>query len=480
MASGTILVADDDNGIRTVLEEALTRAGYDVRTTGNVTTLWRWIEAGDGDLVIADVVMPDGNGLDLLPRIKQHRPSLPIIIMSAQNTLLTAIRATERGAYEYLPKPFDLTELGTVVARGLQSVEERSNQSVASSPEEDDMPFIGRSPAMQNVYRIIARLMSTDLTVLIFGESGTGKELVASALHEYGKRKNGPLVAINMAAIPRELVESELFGHERGSFTGAHQRKSGRFEQAEGGTLFLDEIGDMSLEAQTRLLRVLQSGEYMTVGGTTAIKTNVRIVAATNKDLRKLISDGTFREDLYFRLAVVPIHVPALRERRSDIPDFVHHFLRQAVENGMALKTVDGDAMALLKAYDWPGNVRELENLVQRLAALYTEDVITGEIIRGELASTLPQEEEQKQKTDSLQAAVRHHLTRYFDAHSDELPPSGLYDRILREIEQPLISLALEATRGNQLRAAELLGLNRNTLRKKIKDLEINVVRGIK
>src|SRR6202046_2686804 len=264
MTLPTVLVADDDRSIRTVLTQALGRSGYQVRSTGNAAMLWRWVADGVGDLVITDVVMPDENGLDLIPRIKKLRPELRVIAMSAQNTLLTAVKATERGAFEYLPKPFDLRELVNVVQRALTA------PAVAHTPAEsaevdDALPLIERSPAMQEIYRVLARLMGTDLTVMITGESGTGKELVARALHDYGKRRNGPFVAINMAAIPRELIESELFGHEKGAFTGAVARNQGRFEQAQGGTLFLDEIGDMPLDAQTRLLRVLQEGEYTSV-----------------------------------------------------------------------------------------------------------------------------------------------------------------------------------------------------------------------
>lgn len=262
MSLGSILVADDDAAIRTVLNQALSRAGYDVRITSNAATLWRWISAGDGDLVITDVVMPDENAFDLLPRIKKSRPDLPVIVMSAQNTFMTAIRASEAGAYEYLPKPFDLTELVSIVGRALAEPKKKP-EKWANDEQPDTMPLVGRSPAMQDIYRVLARMMQTDLTVMISGESGTGKELVARALHEYGRRRKGPFVAINMAAIPRDLIESELFGHERGAFTGAQNRSSGRFEQADGGTLFLDEIGDMPMEAQTRLLRVLQQGEYI-------------------------------------------------------------------------------------------------------------------------------------------------------------------------------------------------------------------------
>ena len=343
MSTGTILVADDDAAIRTVLNQALSRSGYTVRLTSNAATLWRWVAEGEGDVVITDVVMPDGNAFDLIPRIKRTRPDLPIVVMSAQNTFMTAIRASEKGAYEYLPKPFDLKELTAIVGRAL--AEPRGGKRVEAEEEAGDaIPLVGRSPAMQDIYRMLARLMQTDLTVMISGESGTGKELVARALHDYGKRRKGPFVAVNMAAIPRELIESELFGHERGAFTGAQARSAGRFEQAEGGTLFLDEIGDMPMEAQTRLLRVLQQGEYTTVGGRTPIRTDVRIIAATNKDLRQLIRQGLFREDLFFRLNVVPIRLPPLRERTDDIPDLVRHFLATAEREGLPAKTIEPSA----------------------------------------------------------------------------------------------------------------------------------------
>ena len=368
MTKGNILVADDDSAIRTVLNQALARAGFTPRVTGNAATLWQWVSQGQGDLVITDVVMPDENAFDLIPRIKKIRPDLPIVVMSAQNTLMTAITATECGAYEYLPKPFDLNELISIVTRAL--AEPRSAPKSAREPQGEEFPLIGRSPSMQEIYRILARLTQTDLTAMITGESGTGKELVAHALHKYGTRRNGPFVAINMAAIPRELIESELFGHEKGAFTGAQSRHDGRFEQAEGGTLFLDEIGDMPMEAQTRLLRVLQEGEYTTVGGRTPIKTNVRIIAATHRDLRQHIDQGLFREDLFYRLNVVPLRIPPLRERKEDLGDLTRHFLREAMAEGLPEKSIDSAALDRLKQHHWPGNVRELENLVKRIAAL--------------------------------------------------------------------------------------------------------------
>jgi two-component system, NtrC family, nitrogen regulation response regulator GlnG len=331
---------------------------------------------------------------------------------------------------------------------------------------------------MQEIYRVLARLMQTDLTVMISGESGTGKELVARALHDYGKRRNGPFVAVNMAAIPRDLIESELFGHERGAFTGANTRASGRFEQAEGGTLFLDEIGDMPMEAQTRLLRVLQQGEYTTVGGRTPIKTDVRIIAATNKDLRVLIQQGLFREDLFFRLNVVPLRLPPLRERVEDIPDLIRHFLAQAEREGLPPKQLDQAALDRMRRYRWPGNVRELENLARRLSALYPQEMINAAVIDTELNQppvTVAGEESDAEQ--NLASAVERYLARYFSGFDNALPPPGLYHRVLREVEYPLLSAALAATRGNQIRAADLLGVNRNTLRKKIRDLDVRVIR---
>lgn len=335
---------------------------------------------------------------------------------------------------------------------------------------------------MQDIYRLIARLTQTDLTVTIVGESGTGKELVARALHDFSKRKKGPFVALNMAAIPRELIESELFGHEKGAFTGAASRMAGRFEQAEGGSLFLDEIGDMPLEAQTRLLRVLQQGEYTTVGGTMPIKTNVRIICATHRDLRQLINQGLFREDLFYRLNVVPLRLPPLRERTEDIPDLVRHFLQRAEKDGLPRKDISSEALHRLTTYRWPGNVRELENLVKRLLAMEVDDVIPVAAVERELASVPALQTVAAHAggaDQDLAEFVESYLAQYFAGFGQGLPPPDLYERILAEIEPPLLRAALTATHGNQLRAADLLGINRNTLRSKLRERKVIPIRGL-
>ena len=486
MTLPTILIADDDRSIRTVLTQALGRSGYQVRSTGNAATLWRWVEDGEGDLVITDVVMPDENGLDLIPRIKRIRPDLRVIVMSAQSTLMTAVKAAQRGAFEYLPKPFDLNELVAVVGRALAAHVEVTPNVPEPRDAEERLPLIGRSAAMQEIYRTIARLTTADLTVMINGESGTGKELIARALHDYGKRRSGPFVAINMAAIPRDLIESELFGHERGAFTGATNRSQGRFEQANGGTLFLDEIGDMPPEAQTRLLRVLQEGEFTSVGGRQPIKANVRIIAATHRDLRNAIVQGSFREDLFYRLNVVPIRLPPLRERAEDIPLLARHFLDRARDDGLPAKTLDQAAIDRLRRYSWPGNVRELENLMRRLAALCPDEVIGGDVVAAELLEpaaaptpALSAAAGTPGTADTLASAVERHIKAFLAAHDDGMGLTDVHERIIAEVERPLIRLTLAATRGNQIKAAAMLGLNRNTLRKKIRDLEIPVIRGL-
>ena len=467
---GRILVVDDDAAIRTVVAQALRREGHDVKTAASLAELDTALTTGLPDVLITDVVLPDGNGIDRVRALLSAHPQLPVIILSALNTLSTAVKANEAGAYDYLPKPFDLD----VLARAVRSAMARGGDKAGDPDELLDagLPLIGRSPAMQEVYRVIARVVGNDLTVLVTGESGTGKELVARAIHDLGPRRLAPFVAINMAAIPRELIEAELFGHERGAFTGAQARSAGRFEQAAGGTLFLDEIGDMPIEAQTRLLRVLQSGEFTTVGGARPIRADVRIVAATNRDLAQLVGEGRFREDLFYRLNVVPIALPALRARRQDIALLARHFLDRAAEAGLPRKTLRDAAVGVLEAHDWPGNVRELENVIRRIAAL-SRDVQVGAdevaaMLDGTGATPPPGGDV------GIEAAIRARIDRLAREEPAALDDGTLYDRIIAEVERPLIEALLARHGHNQLRAARALGINRNTLRKRLDDLGID------
>jgi two-component system nitrogen regulation response regulator GlnG len=470
-APGKILVVDDDPAICVVVGEALRRRGHKVKTAASIAERAGLIESFAPEVLITDVMLPDGDGLDDVHDILARDPDIKIIILSAQNTLNTAVRATEQGAFEYLPKPFDLNELSRAVCDALairrSSMDEQ--QDGEGQGVHDGLPLVGRSHAMQEVYRTIARVISNDLTILVLGESGTGKELVAEAIHDLGHRRTKPFVAINMAAIPRELIEAELFGYEKGAFTGAHARTAGKFEQAQGGTLFLDEIGDMPMDAQTRLLRVLQSGEITTVGGSNPVKVNVRIIAATNKDLPALIAENRFREDLYYRLAVVPIALPPLRERGADIVLLARHFLDRAANEGLPRKSLADDAAALLTAYSWPGNVRELQNLMQRMAVLTRETVITAEMLRPALPLGPAGEEMANAGAEQIANAVRM-WTRGQLGIGQLQPLETLHDDLLAIIEPVLLREALLSVDGNQIRAAALLGINRNTLRKKLTD----------
>lgn len=460
--AATILIADDDHAVRTVLSQTLKRAGYGVEATDNAATLYQWAIEGRGDLVITDVMMPGENGLDLLARLRKRRPDMKVIVISAQNALITGVTANERGAADFLPKPFDIDELLETVKSALRKMPRAENQNKPETAGSSDRTFVvGQSRVMQDIYRTIARLRHSDLRVLITGESGTGKEVIARALHEYSNWKKGPFVAVNMAAIPRELIESELFGHEKGAFTGATQRGIGRFMQAEGGTLFLDEIGDMPYDTQTRLLRVLQEGEFTSVGGRQVHKTRVRIIAATNRDMKALVRDGAFREDLYYRLNVIPLRVPSLRERLEDIPDLVRHF--SAGSNVV----FDAAALALLQRNHWRGNIRELENTVKRLIAFSVSEVIDAAAVLPELATAASGMEDVN--PDAISGLID---KGFADGGKD------VYARVIAAVEKPLVERALQVTSGNQIRAAEILGLNRNTLRKKIRDLGIILRKG--
>jgi two-component system nitrogen regulation response regulator GlnG len=458
-----ILVIDDDAAIRLVIAEALKRDRYDVREAATIAEARELLGKSVPDLLVTDVVLPDGNGLDLLPDLLARAPQLPVIVLSAQNTLTTAIRATERGAFDYLPKPFDLDELRRAVREGLSRQPEANDAA-----EDDELPLIGRSPAMQDVYRVVARIAQTDLTVLILGESGTGKELVARALHDFGPRRGKAFVAVNMAAIPRESIEAELFGQDRGGFAAA-SRTTGRLEQAAGGTLFLDEIGDMPLEAQTRLLRVLETGEYLGAGGRPR-RADVRVIAATHQDLPRAIAAGRFREDLYYRLNVVPLALPPLRARDGDVALLAQHFLDRA-DPGGTRKQLDEGALRRLAEHDWPGNVRELENLMLRLAAMTRDRVVTADEIEAQISIRAT---DSAAAIPSLEGRVEAWLRDHFRRAGESLPAPGLYERLLAEMDSAILRTTLQAVRGNQLKAASILGINRNTLRKRLTELGIN------
>lgn len=472
-----IIVADDDNAIRTVIARALVQDGFTVDTVSTAAVLWQKAMRGEGDAIITDVVLPDGDGIDILSRIRRHRPELPVIVISGESTLQTAVRATKEGAFEYIPKPFDLNNIVDAIHRAVENEKQKITE-IHVSAQDGEKKIIGRSKSMQDVYRTIARVARTDLSVLITGESGTGKELVAKSLHDYSPRAKGPFIAVNMAAIPHDLVESELFGHTKGAFTGATHSSPGRFSQAQNGTLFLDEIGDMPLDAQTRLLRVLQEGEFRPIGAANMIKTNIRIIAATHRNLLDLVHQGLFREDLLYRLNVVPLHIPPLRDRPEDIPELVNHFLEQAAIEGLPVKIINSDALEYLTRYHWPGNVREIENMIKRVSALHPDPSITLQTIQeafGQKSPSLPEisRNNLKNSDENLSEAVDRILSGWFEAHGNQNMAPGLYDRVLKEVEKPLLRLTLEYTKGNQSEASEVLGINRNTLRKKLKDLDI-------
>ena len=465
-----ILLVEDDPSIALVITAALEAEGMMVTECDSIAERDRLIAGQSFDAMVTDVMLTDGDGIETIGTVRAAAPDMPIIILSAQNTLDTAVRASDTGAFEYFPKPFDIDELARTVRQAVgQSAARRGSDD--ESPEAG-LPLVGRSSAMQAVYRMITRVLRNDLTVLVLGESGTGKELVAEAIHQLGHRKTGPFVAVNTAAIPADLIESELFGHEKGAFTGAVARHAGKFEQANGGTLFLDEIGDMPLDAQTRLLRALQSGRIRRVGGREEIAVDVRIIAATNRDLEPMIAAGTFREDLYYRLNVVPITLPPLRERRDDIPALARHFLQLAAGEGLPRHSLGEDAAGLLSRQSWRGNVRELRNFIYRVALLVREERIEAETLAPLL---VPAEREgEAGKAGSLESAVSHWLDVNRPA------PGQVYDAALAAFERPLFIAALRQTQGNQLRAAQLLGINRNTLRKRLTDLAIDPGEGLR
>jgi len=448
---GTVLVADDDRTIRTVLTQALTRAGCKVHATSSLMTLMRWVEEGKGDLIISDVMMPDGNGLEALPQISKLRPGLPVIVISAQNTIMTAIQAAEAEAYDYLPKPFDLPDLMKRSARA-RDITRRAPARGTTTPREagEDLPLVGRTAAMQALYRLVARVMNTDLAVLITGESGTGKSLIARAIHDFSDRRSQPFIVAQAA---------DLQGVDGPSSLAARAR---------GGSLVFDEIGDQDEDTQARIVRMLDlMGEHAP-----------RIMATSQVDLSARMEAGAFRQDLFYRLGGVTLQVPALRERVDDIPLLADHFLARGEREMSSTRRLSAEARDLIRAYSWPGNVRQLENTLKRLLVTSAEP----EISRAEVEAVLGSQPALEPlrgggEGEKLSASVARHLRRYFDLHGGALPPPGVYTRILREVEAPLIEIALDATAGNQARCADLLGINRNTLRKKITDLDIRVTR---
>ena len=473
MSNKTLIIAEDDESIRLVTSRYLQDLGYEIFMATNLKELWKLIESNKGDVLITDVMLPDGELFDILPQIVEYRENLPVIVVSAKNNLQTAISATRQGAYEYLPKPFDLDELQKLIKKALESKQNLKNKTKIRNKSEKQL-IVGRSPAMQDLYKSIARLSQNDLTVMIYGESGTGKELVAKALHKYSTRSEKPFIAINMAAIPNDLIESELFGHEKGSFTGAHQKSDGKFKLAEKGTLFLDEIGDMPIDAQTRLLRVLQEGEFTPIGGKEKIQADTRIIAATHKNLSNLIEKGEFREDLFYRLNVVPISIPPLRERKEDIPELVNHFLDKAKDLQLEPKKFTTESFQILEKYQWPGNVRELENFILKLCALYTDENIMNDDLAEEILNLQKLDQQMLDTENQFSKILENYLSRNINKINKEYQ-GDVYNYFVTELEKVLLLEVLKNKNGNQLKAAELLGLNRNTLRKKITELNISI-----
>lgn len=466
-----ILVVDDDESIRWVLQKSLGKAGYDVSTVEDPLKAVSMAEKEDYPVILLDILMPGMNGFEVLDRIGTDNRA--VIVMTAQGTMKNAIEAMRRGAYDYITKPFDLDELALIVKRAFDDLATKvrvKNLETVVREKHDIGSLVGRSSAMRDIYKLIGRVADKDITVLVRGESGTGKELVAKALHFNSNRIGRPFLAINAATIARDLLESELFGHEKGAFTGAATVKQGKFEVAEGGTIFLDEIGEMSLDLQAKLLRVIEEKTFFRVGGNVPINVDVRIVAATNRDLERAVREKQFREDLYYRLHVLPINLPPLRERREDIEDLVDHFLRLASEEmGLSPKRMSKDALALLFAYSWPGNVRELENAIRRALVVTSGSIVGGDAIRSAIPGLEEDATGKEGLRDSLKAKVRGYVESVAGAHNGDI-----YKEVVSYVERILIEAVLKESKGNQVVAADMLGINRNTLHKKINELGVD------
>jgi len=469
-----ILVADDEESIRWVLGKALTKQGFKVDLASDGKEALELFQNKSYDMAVLDIKMPGMTGLELLKRFQEEKPNLLTVIMTAESTMKNAIEAMKQGAYDYITKPFDLDALDAIILKANKATVVSDQVNLLKEELREhyqlDRNIIGNSQPMQQVYKMLGKVAPSDVTVLVTGESGTGKELIARAIHYNSPRLGKPFLALNCAAIPRELLESELFGHEKGAFTGATERKQGKFEQANGGTLFLDEIGDMPLELQAKLLRVLQEKEITRTGGSATIDVDVRIVAATNQELKKKVHGKEFREDLYYRLNVVPLELPPLRERREDIPLLTDYFIQHAIEElGVATKGCTEETIKLLQGYSWPGNVRELENAIQRATLLSSDPLLTPADF-----PILGEPQHKDEQNNSLETLVANKLQTSL-AQMDVNELDNLYEMVLQQMERPLIQIVLEKTRGNQVRTAEILGINRNTLRKKITTLGIEV-----
>lgn len=463
-----VWIIDDDNSIRWVLEKALSRAGIVCESYASADLMLQRLEYDKPSVVVSDIRMPGTDGMALLNKLQLLAPDLPVIIMTAHSDLDSAVSAFKQGAFEYLPKPFDMNEAVALISRALDHAQAKKPKAATTQPS-PLTEIIGEAPAMQEVFRAIGRLSRSSISVLINGQSGTGKELVAQALHKHSPRAPAPFIALNMAAIPKDLIESELFGHEKGAFTGAATLRKGRFEQADGGTLFLDEIGDMPLDVQTRLLRVLADGQFYRVGGHQSVNVDVRIIAATHQDLEQLVADGKFREDLFHRLNVIRIHIPALKDRRQDIPKLAAHFLQLAAQElNVDAKLLSADAERTLTQLDWPGNVRQLENTCRWLTVMASGKQI--------LSSDLPPELLQQPKAQSLNPITSHgsswqEALALWTAQQLQQGAENLLDSAGAEFERIVLQQALRHTHGHKQDAAKKLGWGRNTLTRKLKEL---------